>query len=57
MAFKTTQNIDSGETEYIIETTNSIQSNWSNLSSSYELKLDQEQIQELYYSLKEIVCE
>ena len=57
MTIQTKTNIDSGQTEYQIITSSGIQANWDNSLSEYVLSLEMEQVEELYYQLKQVICE
>lgn len=54
---RTKENWESGETEYQIITSESIQSQWDMKASDYVMSLEMYQVEELYMQLKEIVCQ
>ena len=57
MNLKTKMNIDSGETEYQIITSSGIRAEWDDSLSDYVMSLDMNQVEEIYYQLKQVVCQ
>ena len=57
MNIKTETSIDSGEDLYLITTASSVRSEWDNSLSDYVMRLELDQVEELYYQLKEIICQ
>ena len=54
---KTETSVDSGETLYLINTSSGVRSEWDNSLSDYVMRLELDQVEELYYQLKEVICQ
>lgn len=57
MTFKEQHNIDSGETEYVIDLGSLSVHSHKNLDGTNELILSDDDLTDLYFSLKEVVCQ